>query len=199
MHEGCEGPHQLDIHHIVIQRNYACVFLAYLFVLSLFTTAFYLCFLNGTLGTIFLLSLFFSACLVKFYYATRIEKGEKPRTDRVYTIWLSHALTAYCSSNTESVVIIPAFGVQLEAHYWSGRVVRSFVPIDKIMKPVLNENVTPFTCYWSLALLVGGKKELMLAFKAVQPPVKLLVPIWRALRAATYSRETTDFPAQVDE
>ncbi|XP_062165119.1 uncharacterized protein LOC133871721 [Alnus glutinosa] len=127
----------------------------------------------GTLGTIFLLFILFSACLVKSYYGTRIEK--------------------------ESVVIIPAFGVQLEAQYWSGRVVRSFIPIDKILKPVLNENVTPFTCYWSLALLVRGKKELMLAFKAVQPPVKLLVPIWKALCAATYSGETTEFPAKVDE
>ncbi|KAK7815427.1 hypothetical protein CFP56_001568 [Quercus suber] len=101
-----------------------------------------------------------------------------------------------CKPLTESVVIISSLGVQLEAHYWSGRVVRSFIPIDKILKPVLNENVTPFTCYWSLVLLVRGKKELNLAFEVVKPPVKLLVPIWKALCAATYCGETTDSPAE---
>nr|POE70911.1 hypothetical protein CFP56_67518 [Quercus suber] len=126
--------------------------------------------LLGTLGTIFLLSMLSNACLVKSYYGTLIEK--------------------------ESVVIIPSLGVQLEAHYWSGRVVRSFIPIDKILKPVLKENVTPFTCYWSLVLLVRGKKELNLAFEVVKPPVKLLVPIWKALCAATYCGETTDSPAE---
>ncbi|GMY28080.1 phosphatidylinositol n-acetylglucosaminyltransferase subunit h [Fagus crenata] len=173
MHDDCEGPHQLDSHHIVIQRNSAWVFLAHLFVLLLFIKAFYLCLLNGTLGTIFLLSMLSSACFVKSYYDTLIEK--------------------------ESVVIMPALGVQLEAHSWSGRVVRSFIPIDKILKPVLNENVTPNTCYWSLVLLVSGKKELILAFKAVQPPVRLLVPIWKALCAATYCGETTDSPAEDSE
>uniref|UniRef100_A0A7N2KTB1 Phosphatidylinositol N-acetylglucosaminyltransferase subunit H conserved domain-containing protein n=1 Tax=Quercus lobata TaxID=97700 RepID=A0A7N2KTB1_QUELO len=148
-----EGPHPLDTHHIVIQWNSARIFLVHLFALLLFINAIYLCLLNGTLGTIFLLSMLSSACLVKSYYGTLIEK--------------------------ESVVIIPSLGVQLKAHYWSGRVVRSFIPIDKILKPVLNENVTPFTCYWSLVLLVCGKKELILAFKVVKPPVKLLVPSGR--------------------
>ncbi|KAL0016780.1 hypothetical protein SO802_003849 [Lithocarpus litseifolius] len=169
-HDDCEGSHPLDTHHIVIQRNSARVFLVHLFTLFLFINAIYLCLLNGTLGTIFLLRMLSSACLVKSYYGTLIEK--------------------------ESVVIIPSLGVQLEAHYWSGRVVRSFITIDKILKPVLNENVTPFTCYWSLVLLVRGKKELILAFKVVKPPVKLLIPIWKALCAATYSGETTDSPAE---
>ncbi|KAK4600267.1 hypothetical protein RGQ29_010083 [Quercus rubra] len=65
-----------------------------------------------------------------------------------------------------------------------------------LLKPVLNENVTPFTCYWSLVLLIHGKEELILAFKVVKRPVKLLVPIWKALCAATYSGETTDSPAE---
>nr|POF10871.1 phosphatidylinositol n-acetylglucosaminyltransferase subunit h [Quercus suber] len=182
-HDDCEGPHPLDTHHIVIQQNSARVFLVFLFALLLFINAIYLCLLNvtansssrsskwlGTLGTIFFLSMLSSACLVKSYYGTLIEK--------------------------ESVVIISSLGVQLEAHYWSGRVVRSFIPIDKILKPVLNENVTPFTCYWSLVLLVRGKKELNLAFEVVKPPVKLLVPIWKALCAATYCGETTDSPAE---
>ena len=47
----------------------------------------------------------------------------------------------------------------------SGRVLSRFIPIDMILKPVLNEHLTPFTCYWRLALMVRGKEELVLAFK----------------------------------
>jgi hypothetical protein len=49
--------------------------------------------------------------------------------------------------------------------FHSGRLHRQFVPISKILKPVLNECVTPVTCYWSLALLLRDGDELMLVFK----------------------------------
>uniref|UniRef100_A0ACD5U814 Uncharacterized protein n=1 Tax=Avena sativa TaxID=4498 RepID=A0ACD5U814_AVESA len=65
----------------------------------------------------------------------------------------------------ESVVIMPSFGVQLEIHFWSGKVDRRFIPIDKILKPLLNECVTPVTCYWSLALLLRDEEELKLVFQ----------------------------------
>uniref|UniRef100_A0ACD5TRQ8 Uncharacterized protein n=1 Tax=Avena sativa TaxID=4498 RepID=A0ACD5TRQ8_AVESA len=87
----------------------------------------------------------------------------------------------------ESLIIMPAFGVQLEQHFWSGRAHRQFVPISKILKPVLNECVSPVTCYWSLALLVRHEGEIMLVFKKLHPPVKMLVPIWKALCAFTNS------------
>lgn len=83
----------------------------------------------------------------------------------------------------ESLVIMPTFGIQLEQHFWSGRVHRKFVPIGKILRPVLNEHVTPISCYWSLALLLREEYELMLVFKSLNPPVKMLVPIWKALCA----------------
>ncbi|KAL5984315.1 hypothetical protein ACLOJK_018419 [Asimina triloba] len=60
---------------------------------------------------------------------------------------------------------MPAFGVQLETHYRSGRIVRRFVPIGKILKPVLNECVTPVTCYWCLAFIVRDEADLMLVFQ----------------------------------
>ncbi|CAM0879702.1 unnamed protein product [Alopecurus aequalis] len=82
---------------------------------------------------------------------------------------------------------MPAFGVQLEQHYWGGRVHRQFVPISKILKPVLNECVTPVTCYWSLALLLRDEDEIMLVFKKLHPPVKILAPIWNALCSFTNS------------
>uniref|UniRef100_A0A0E0KYX8 Phosphatidylinositol N-acetylglucosaminyltransferase subunit H conserved domain-containing protein n=1 Tax=Oryza punctata TaxID=4537 RepID=A0A0E0KYX8_ORYPU len=70
----------------------------------------------------------------------------------------------------ESVVIMPTFGVQLEIHFWSGRVHRHFVPIGKILKPLLNECVTPVTCYWSLALLLRDEEELRLVFQFSSTP-----------------------------
>ncbi|MFQ6623377.1 hypothetical protein Gotur_004350 [Gossypium turneri] len=69
---------------------------------------------------------------------------------------------------SESVIIMPAFGVQLETHYTSGRIIRRFIPAGEILKPVLLECVTPVTCYWSLSLLVRGKEELVLVFKVRQ-------------------------------
>ncbi|KAJ1282461.1 hypothetical protein BS78_03G053700 [Paspalum vaginatum] len=81
----------------------------------------------------------------------------------------------------ESLVIMPTFGVQVEQHFWSGRVLRKFVPTGKILKPVLNECVTPVTCYWSLALLLRDEYGLMLVFKTMHPPAKMLVPVWKAL------------------
>ncbi|CAD5166699.1 unnamed protein product [Musa acuminata subsp. malaccensis] len=54
----------------------------------------------------------------------------------------------YNPVKNESVVIMPAFGVQHETHYWSGRVIRCFVPLSKILKPVLNEYVTPMTFFF---------------------------------------------------
>ncbi|XP_022971392.1 uncharacterized protein LOC111470129 [Cucurbita maxima] len=83
----------------------------------------------------------------------------------------------------ESVMVMPNFGVQLETHYTSGKVICRFVPVDKILKPVLHECVTPVTCYWSLSLIIQGEDKLLLVFKELRPPVKMLVPIWKALCA----------------
>ncbi|KZV25958.1 putative dimethyladenosine transferase [Dorcoceras hygrometricum] len=71
----------------------------------------------------------------------------------------------------------------------SGRTVRHFVPISKILKPVLVECVTPFSCYWSLSLIVRGEEELLPVFKGLYPPVKMLVPIWKALCVAIVNEE----------
>ncbi|CAN4120428.1 unnamed protein product [Withania somnifera] len=93
---------------------------------------------------------------------------------------------------TESVLILPAFGVQLETLYGSGKRVRQFIPISRILKPVLTECVTPVTCYWSLSLIIRGEEELMLVFKELRPPVKMLVPIWKALCAAIECGESPE-------
>ncbi|CAL4910167.1 unnamed protein product [Urochloa decumbens] len=97
----------------------------------------------------------------------------------------------------ESVVIMPAFGVQLEIHFWSGRVDRHFVPIGKILKSLINECVTPVTCYWSLALLLRDEEELLLVFQKSRPPVKMLVPVWKALCTLTNSEHLS--PSRVDK
>ncbi|CAE6157849.1 unnamed protein product [Arabidopsis arenosa] len=84
----------------------------------------------------------------------------------------------------ESVIIMPTFGIQLETQYLSGKTVSRFIPIGKILKPVLVECVTPITCYWSLSLFLRGEEQLTLVFKELRPPLKMLVPIWKALCAA---------------
>lgn len=94
----------------------------------------------------------------------------------------------------ESVIILAAFGVQLETMFGSGRTVRHFVPINKILKPVLVECVTPSSCYWSLSLIVRGEEELLPVFKGLYPPVKMLVPIWKALSVAIANGECNPTP-----
>lgn len=99
----------------------------------------------------------------------------------------------------------------IKATFYSGRVHRQFVPVGKLLKPVLNEHVTPITCYWSLVLLLHSEDKLVRVFKVnfscfqlvssalrgicwlteslnlqkVYPPVKMMVPIWKALDAFT--------------
>ncbi|CAL5373560.1 unnamed protein product [Camellia sinensis] len=77
-----------------------------------------------------------------------------------------------------SIIIMPAFGVQLETHYSRcqtgerkscGRIIHRFIPIEKILKPVLNECVTPVTRYWNLSLIVREEEELELVFKGTSP------------------------------
>ncbi|KAL9249830.1 hypothetical protein AKJ16_DCAP00469 [Drosera capensis] len=93
------------------------------------------------------------------------------------------------TAQSESVVIIPAFGVQLETQYRSGRVVRRFVPCNSILKPVLNECVTPVTCYWSLAWILCDEDDLMLVFEELRPPLYMLVPVWKALCAGIEGKD----------
>ncbi|KAG2244770.1 hypothetical protein Bca52824_093382 [Brassica carinata] len=81
----------------------------------------------------------------------------------------------------ESVIIMPTFGIQLETQCLSGKTVSRFIPIGKILKPVLVECVTPVTCYWSLSLYLRGEEQFTLVFKELRPSLKMLVPIWKAL------------------
>lgn len=158
------GPLQaLDTHHIVVRRNAAMGFILYLSGLLLVANPFLLLLNKDKSISILLWSLLVLALLIKLLFWKPVEK--------------------------ESVVIMPTFGVQLETHYGSGRKIRRFIPMSKILKPVLNECVTPVTCYWSLSLIVRGEKELALVFKELHPPMKMLVPIWKALCAAADCRE----------
>ncbi|AES77207.1 GPI-GlcNAc transferase complex, PIG-H component [Medicago truncatula] len=59
-----------------------------------------------------------------------------------------------------------------------GKVTRRFVPIDRILKPVLLECVTPVTCYWTLSLIVREESEMVLVYK-------------KALCAATDNKDET--------
>ena len=76
-------------------------------------------------------------------------------------VWVHSLSNHYIRSSLwkSQLWFFSTFGVQFETHYESGIVFHRFIPIGKILKSVLNEHVTPFTCYWSLALVVHGKEE----------------------------------------
>ncbi|CAI9757833.1 unnamed protein product [Fraxinus pennsylvanica] len=157
-------PDAIDIHHIIISRSNASSYIFYVFILLSATFCFLLLPQDMSMAVLFSFSL--AVFLVKSWQGKHVEK--------------------------ESVTILPSFGVQLETTYRSGRTVRHFVPISKIMKPVLNECVTPVTCYWSLSLIIREEEDLLLVFKELRPPITMLIPIWKALCAAIVSGEFTD-------
>ncbi|MED6143476.1 hypothetical protein PIB30_006738 [Stylosanthes scabra] len=156
----CEN---VDIHHIILKSCRANYVFVYTLAVLLLASALYLCILGGKSISIVYYSMLFDIFLVKLLLPKPVKK--------------------------ESVVIMPAFGVQLETHYMSGKIIRCFVPIDKILKPVLVECVTPVTCYWTLSLMIRGESEMVLVFKNLRPPVKMLVHVWKALCAATDIKE----------
>ncbi|XP_021752841.1 uncharacterized protein LOC110718308 isoform X1 [Chenopodium quinoa] len=167
IHEAGKWPSQtIDVHHVIIRKNRRWIMLACFSAVVLLLNALYLIIAQDMLVSVLLLHLITGVVVFRLLRKNIVEK--------------------------ESVVIIPSFGVQLETHYRSRRAVRCFVPIDKILKPILNECVTPVTCYWSLALLLREEDELMLVFKTLRPPLKMLLPIWKALCATTDSSDSLE-------
>ncbi|XP_042516026.1 phosphatidylinositol N-acetylglucosaminyltransferase subunit H isoform X2 [Macadamia integrifolia] len=174
IHDNHDGPFEaVDAHHIVVQRSSTGRFLAYIASILLLANAFNILTYKENLHAVFLWSTLLGLLFAKSSHWKRVVK--------------------------ESVVVMPTFGVQLETHYGSGRIIHRFVPLGKILKPLLNECVTPVTCYWSLALIIRGESELMLVFQELRPPVKMLVPIWKALCAATDSKESSDTDIEGDD
>lgn len=169
VHDNQEGHSQpIDVHEVFVRKCKERNVVLCIIVLLLLANTYYLLLVKGKPG----IGFFWSILLFLF------------------PIYLSRK-----SVKKESVIVMPAFGVQLETHYWSGKIIHRFVPIGKILKPVLNECVTPVTCYWSLALIVRGEEDLMLVFQELRPPVSMLVPVWKALCTATNGLETEDAEA----
>ncbi|KAL3566123.1 hypothetical protein D5086_031538 [Populus alba] len=166
VHERKWPSEAIDMHHVVVRKRNGKGFLVFFSALIVLANASYLFLVKNKSISVLLWSFCLSVFLVKLMFWRRVMK--------------------------ESVMVMPTFGVQLETHYLSGRIVRRFVPIGKILKPVLLECVSPITCYWSLSLLLRGEAELMLVFKELRPPVKMLIPIWKALCNASGIKEGSD-------
>ncbi|XP_031503641.1 uncharacterized protein LOC116266543 [Nymphaea colorata] len=152
----------VDAHHIIFQKTSMSYFMLWLLATAFIVTFYCMLFYKEHLG----LSCFWSILL--YLILTAVFHGKVVKK--------------------ESILIMPMLGVQLETHYRSGRIHHRFVPIDKILKPVLNECVTPVTCYWSLALILQEDAELTLVFQEVHPPLEMLVLVWKALCAVVDGR-----------
>lgn len=140
---------------------------------------------KGLYAAVFLSICLFAASSVAFHFPTLVNHSlilKPPFWLFIFAIFLLK--WGRRKVVKESVVIMPAFGIQLETHYTRGRTLRRFIPMHKILKPVLAECLTPVTCYWTLSLLMHGEEELFLVFKDLRPPVGMLVPVWKALCAA---------------
>ncbi|KAL0872511.1 hypothetical protein Bca101_022216 [Brassica carinata] len=148
----------IDIHHVIINRSRSTGYA------RLMGLAFFLVILGASM----------------YFF---LEK-DNPVRDLSWSCLLSGFFVVIQSRKLvkkESVIIMPTFGIQLETQYLSGKTVSRFIPIGKILKPVLVECVTPVTCYWSLSLFLRAEEQLTLVFKELHPSLKMLVPIWKAL------------------
>ncbi|KAJ3693796.1 hypothetical protein LUZ60_009276 [Juncus effusus] len=157
----------IDVHDVFIRKDKIRVFLSYLSRIILLINILLSIFTKDKFSVGSFWGLFICAIFAKFLQYKPVKK--------------------------ESVVIIPSFGVQLETHYWSGRNNRRFIPLEKILKPVLNECVTPVTCYWTLSLILRDENELTLAFQKSRPPLRILIPVWRQLCKATNCEELCNY------
>lgn len=98
----------------------------------------------------------------------------------------------------EAVVVMPNLGIQLETVYCSKKVDRRFVSLDRILAPVINEAVTPVTCYFYLALILQDEKDMLLAFENLRPPLKMLSCIWRSIHEALGTETCKILPPRSD-
>ncbi|GFQ00495.1 hypothetical protein PHJA_002193500 [Phtheirospermum japonicum] len=151
-------PAAIDVHHIIVSRSAggSCIFCTYALLFAI-------------------IGLLILTILQNTTSVFQVLMPDKPVASFLGSITLAgFFLRQLLRSQVEkeSVVILPAFGVQLETTY-KRKTVRHFVPIGKILKPVLNECVTPVTCYWSLSLILRGEDELLPVFKELYPPVTI--------------------------
>eukprot|EP01018_Ginkgo_biloba_P005097 Gb_13566 [translate_table: standard] len=156
-----EGLHIINSHHIIVKRKWMQDFLVWCLMLLLLT-----------------------------FICTSLSPTARG-TNFVGMLLLCIISTAIIRRNgieQESVVVMPKLGVQLETSYKSGKILRRFVPIGNILAAVINEGVTPFTCYWYLALVVREEKKLSLVFQELRPPLNMLVPIWKSLCTAVTNK-----------
>ncbi|XP_078178455.1 uncharacterized protein LOC144572669 isoform X2 [Carex rostrata] len=134
----------IDVHDVFVKRSNVRVFLSYI-------------------GRLFLLANILLLLFEKFQDKLTIGSFWRLIFGVVFA-----KLSQYKPIKKESVMIMPSFGVQLETHFWSGRIDRKFIPVGNILKPVLNECVTPVTCYWSLALILHDEDQLTLVFQDLE-------------------------------
>ncbi|XP_076905415.1 uncharacterized protein LOC143561177 [Bidens hawaiensis] len=174
----------VDTHHIILRTTALKPIVTYLIAIILVAYSVYLHIEEGKPVTIVIWNAY------TIYTRMMISLIVVSYTIRAYN-------TIFYMFVSESVIIMPEFGVQLETHYGSGKINRRFIPVSKILKPVLNERVTPVTCCWCLSFLTRNENELTLVFKKFRPPLKMLVPIWKALCVATDCKES--FELQEDE
>ncbi|KAK4771236.1 hypothetical protein SAY87_031768 [Trapa incisa] len=193
----CLTTRVIDTHHIEVRRSGAKVAAALcLFTVLASAYAFYIFFSKDRSNALAFWGLPLCAFIIMKFNSNTVKKGQKINGDSFHFSFLlfimfDPSLSNFlwpCYVSSESVLILPSFGVQLETRYRSGRIVRRFVPIGKLLKPVLQECVTPITCYWCLSLVLREEDELMLVFKELRPPLKMLIPVWKALCAPTDGR-----------
>jgi phosphatidylinositol glycan class H protein len=128
--------------------------------------------------------LFLAVCFLSAPFFWSIFKKGEGLHWLLVAVGLIYFLRQRCGVQQEAVVVMPTLGIQLETVYHSKNVKRRFVPLHRILWPVINEAVTPTTCYTYLALLLRDDSRLTLTFLHVRPPLSMLVPIWTALCSA---------------
>ncbi|KAK3802134.1 hypothetical protein RRG08_050020 [Elysia crispata] len=134
-----------------------------------------------------LVILFFASSIIAFSFGMHL-------IDQRTLYWICLSLVViiisrlYCKVYSESVLILPSLGLQVETHYYLGHVKTHFIDISHIEDIIINEAVTMHSILCYLVVLLsdtenGEVKGLYPLFSHSWPPLSSLKDVYRAVQA----------------
>jgi len=80
----------------------------------------------------------------------------------------------------------------------SGRIRRTFVPLERVAAVVINEAVTTTGVYFYLAIALRGEATMELPFAVLRPRLAELLAPYRAVNAFAFGAVPPSWPTQAD-
>ncbi|CCI40626.1 unnamed protein product [Albugo candida] len=87
----------------------------------------------------------------------------------------------------ESILLIPAIGIQLTKHYWNGKKQIRFIDRTHLQAILINEAISFASVYYYIAFVTKTSPDrLILAFEHLRPRVSFLQEIYNSIRTVCF-------------